>query len=432
MHDTKHHIKIEVVDLGPVKKRLNITIPSASIDEELMAAYKDARATAVIAGFRKGAVPLSIIKKRFGDGIRYDLATKMVEKSYIHAIQDTHLVPADRPSVDVKPDTLQEGKDFSYSVVVEVTPEINIDGYLGMELKKEAVEVTDKDVEEGLKGVQDSRAELKDVDRSAKAGDFVTVDFEASVAGSAIEGSKAADYQVVIGERSPVPGFDGELVGLSKGDKKEFTLKFPEKHSREDIAGKDGLFKVSVKSVKEKVLPVLDDEFAKDLDCDNLEQLRGKVREEVVKVKEANDKERLKNEILDKLIEKHAFEVPEVTVNRYLGAILGNLVDNMRNGIITPGIEGLSSDEMKAKYRDVALRRVKEDMVLDAIAAKEKVEVTAKEFEDSIRHLAASRNVPYESLLARIEREGSVDIVRDGLKHEKVFDRIISESKKAA
>lgn len=432
MHDTKNHIKIEVEDLGPVKKRLNITIPMESVDEGLRAAYKDARATAVIAGFRKGAVPLNIIKARFGESVRYDLATKMVEQSYVHAIQDEHLVPADRPSVDVKPETLQEGKAFSYSVTVEVTPEITIDGYLGMELKKEAVEVTDKDVEEGLKGVQESRAEFKEADRPARAGDIVTVDFDASVAGSPIEGSKATDYQVVIGERTPVPGFDDAIVGLSKGAVKEFTLKFPEKHSREEIAGKDGLFKVSVKSVKEKVLPALDDEFAKDLDCENMAKLKEKVREEVVKVKEAGDKERLKNEILDKLIEMHPFEVPEVTVNRYLGVILGNLVDNLRHGIVTPGIAELNSEELKAKYRDVAVRRVKEDMVLDAIAAKEKVEITAEEYESAIRHLAASRNVPFESLLARIEREGSVDIVRDGLKHEKVFDKIISESRKAA
>ena len=432
MHDTKHHINIEVEDLGPVKKRLHITIPSAGVDEELKAAYKDARATAVIAGFRKGAIPLNIIKIRFGESVRYDLATRMVEQSYIHAIQDKHLNPADRPSVDVKPETLQEGKDFSYSVTLEVTPEIIIDGYLGMELRREAVEVTDKDLEEGLKGVQDSRAEFKEADRPAKAGDIVTVDFDVSVEGSEVEGSKAADYQVVIGERTPVPGFDDAIVGLSKGAVKEFTLKFPEKHAREDIAGKDGLFKVNVKSVKEKVLPALDDEFAKDLDCENFEKLKEKVRDEVVKVKEANDKERLKNEILDKLIERHAFEVPEVTVNRYLGVILGNLVDNLRHGIVTPGVAELNSEELKAKYRDVALRRVKEDMVLDAIAAKEKVEVTAEEFEASIRHLAAARNVPFEALLARIEREGSVDIVRDGLKHEKVFDKIISESRKAA
>ena len=179
-------------------------------------------------------------------------------------------------------------------------------------------------------------------------------------------------------------------------------------------------------------MPALDDEFAKDLDCENLAKLKEKVREEVVKVKEATDKERLKNEILDKLIEKHPFEVPEVTVNRYLGVILGNLVDNLRHGIITPGIAELNSEELKAKYRDVAVRRVKEDMVLDAIAAKEKVEITAEEYDAAIRHLAASRNVPFESLIARIEREGSVDIVRDGLKHEKVFDKIISESRKAA
>lgn len=425
-------LKIDVVDLSTVKKRLSISVPKDSVDSEMKTALRDARSTAEISGFRKGAVPVNIIKARFGDTIKRDVAQRLIEVTYVTALKEKNLTPVEMPGIDVA-GMAEEGKDFSYSLTVEVTPNVEIDGYIGMELKREKTAVTDEDVEKGLENVRLSRFQFKEVDRPCGDSDYVTVDFEASsLDGVPLKGYKAVDYPVVVGQSSPLPGFDAEVKGLSKGDKKDAKLKFPDNVSDTTIAGKEAVFHISVKSVKEKVYPNLDDELAKDLHLDNLEKLREKVREEVIAGREDAEKEGLKTEILDRLVEKHSFEVPPALVKRYHGVLMNSVIENMRKGMITQADQGLAPDALRDKYLKIAERRVREDIILDAISAKENIEVSEEEYETSVKDLAASRGVPYEQLIARIEREGSVAVIKDGLKHEKAFDIIIAKSKGAA
>lgn len=312
---------------------------------------------------------------------------------------------------------------------MEVTPQLEISDYKGMEIKREAVEVTEKDMEEGLKNLCESRAQYKEVDRAAKEGDLLTADLVGTMNGEEIKGSKVENYPFIIGDKTLLPGLEEVIKGASKGEVKETKITFPENYSEKNLAGKDAIFTLKVKAVKERVVPALDDEFAKDLECDNLEALKTRLKEDLMKVKEEKEKERVKNAILDKLIEKHPFEVPEALVNRYLGMILQQVMDNMKQGIIVPEDKGLSLDQLKARYRDSAIRHVKEDIVLDSLAAKENVEITEEEFETAIKRLAEIRQISYQSLRERVVREGATEVIKDGLKHEKVFDIIIADSK---
>ncbi|MBI5826497.1 MAG: trigger factor [Deltaproteobacteria bacterium] len=431
MQNTDNDFRIELEDLSQVKKKLNITIGAPRVKSELDAAYQSLRATAAIAGFRKGNVPMSMLKSKFSAGVEEDVAKSLVESSYPRAIREKELIPVEAPKVEIISKGLREGTDFAFSVTVDVSPKVEITEYRGMELKQGTIEVTDKDMEDGLARLREGRAEYNEVERQAASGDMVVIDFEGFIEGQPIKNGKGSDYPTVIGEKTLLPGFDEALLGAAKGDAREANVTFPANYSEPGLAGNEALFKITVKAVKEKSVPRLDDEFAKGLGCDDLNGLKLKVKDELARVKQISVKEGLKTEILDKLTQKYDFEVPEALVNRYLGVILGRVVENMKHGNADPADANLSPEELKAKYRVMAVRSVKEDIILDAISVRENIQITEEDTEKAVRHLAESRKVPYESLLSRIEREGAMEVIKDGLKHEKVFDLILEASNAA-
>ncbi|MCC6503146.1 MAG: trigger factor [Deltaproteobacteria bacterium] len=427
-----HNIRVQVEDLTPVKKKLDISVPAEAVSREFKAAYQNIRSTASVAGFRKGSAPMNILKARFGGHVQEDVTKRIIESSYSTALSERQLMPVEAPQIDLKGGELTEDKDFTFSVTVEIQPRVEVGGYRGMELKKEASPVSEEDIEKGLQNLKEAAAQFREVERPAGEGDLVVVDFEAFMNGEPIKNGKGEGYPCIIGEKSLLPGFDEALKGASKGDVKEVDITFPENYSEASLAGKVSQFKLSVKAVKEKGVPEVNEAFAKDMGCENLEALRAKVKEEIEKHKASEGKEKIKNEILDKLIAAHPFEVPDALVNRYMGVILSRVIENMRAGMSAPEDKGLNIDQLKEKYRPAAVRSVREDIILDTIAAKEAVQVTPVEVETSVRTIATQRNVSYESLMSRIQTEGAMEVIKDGLKHEKVFDIIIENSKPGA
>lgn len=423
------NIRVQVEDITPVKKKLDISVPAETVSREFKAAYQNIRSTASIAGFRKGAAPMNILKARFAGHVQEDVTKRIIESSYSMALNEKQLMPVEAPQIDLKSGELAEDKEFTFTVTVEIQPNVAVDGYRGMELNKESSAVTEEDIEKGVQNLKEAAAQFKEVDRPANEGDLVVVDFEAFMNGEPIKNGKGEGYPCVIGEKSLLPGFDEALKGASKGDQKEVDITFPVNYSEATLAGKVSQFKLNVKAVKEKGVPEVNESFAKDMGCENLEALRAKVKEEIEKHKAGESKEKLKNEILDKLIASHPFDVPDALVNRYMGVILNRVIENMRSGMAAPEDRGLNIDQLKEKYHPAAARSVKEDIILDTIAAKEGVQVSPAEVETSIRAIATQRGVSYESLMSRIQTEGAMEVIKDGLKHEKVFDIIIEASK---
>lgn len=423
------NIRVQVEDITPVKKKLDISVPAEAVSREFKAAYQNIRSTASIAGFRKGAAPMNILKARFGGHVQEDVTKRLIESSYSMALSEKQLMPVEAPHIDLQGGQLAEDKEFTFSVTVEIQPNVDVDGYRGMELHKDDSAVTEEDIEKGVQNLKEAAAQFKEVDRPANEGDLVMVDFEAFMNGEPIKNGKGEGYPCVIGEKSLLPGFDEALKGASKGDQKEVEITFPENYSEATLAGKASQFKLNVKAVKEKGVPEVNEDFAKEMGCENLVALRAKVKEEIEKHKSSEVKEKLKNEILDKLIASHPFDVPDALVNRYMGVILNRVIENMRSGMTAPEDRGLNIDQLKEKYRPAAVRSVKEDIILDTIAAKEAVQVSPAEVETSVRGIATQRGVSYESLMSRIQTEGAMEVIKDGLKHEKVFDIIIEASK---
>ncbi|OGQ52197.1 MAG: trigger factor [Deltaproteobacteria bacterium RIFCSPLOWO2_02_FULL_53_8] len=423
------NINVVVEDLGQVKKKLNITIPTDMVNKEIKTAYASLKSDAHIPGFRKGAVPMSLLKKRFGTQVDQDVKMRLIENSYTQAINEKLLVPVVQPQIEEISTGLSEGNPFSYAVTVEINPDIDVDGYRGMSLRRESAEVTDKDFEEAITKLRESRAEYEDTGASAKDGDAIVVDFEGFLNGEPVKNGKAKDYSIIIGQKTVLPGFDEALIGANKGEVKEFTLTIPANYSEREVAGKDILFKVTINEVKRSVLPALDDEFAKDLECENMAKLNEKVMDELKKIKENIEKERLKNLVLDALIEKFKFEVPDALVRKYAALNLNRVMEDMKRGRLASADRNLSPDELSAKYTKVAMRQLKEDLILDAIAVKEDIKISKAQVDGALEHLAAMRNLSVDELASRLEREGTLPVIVDGLKHEKVFDIVFETAK---
>lgn len=419
---------LKVKELSGVKKELDVTVPADVVKEEVKAVYRSVQNSAALPGFRKGAVPKGVLKARFGDQIQEDVATRLIEGSYGPAIQESGFAPLGAPDIDVKTRDVESGDDFKYTAAIEINPVIDVKGYRGMEIAEENIEVSDKDVEEGLKRLARARGQYKEVDRAAKAEDLVTVDFEATVEGKVLDKGRMKDFHVIIGQVTPFPGMDEAIVGASKGDKVETDLDVPANYSEGDVAGKKAHVKVKVKAVKELTIPEIDDEFAKDIECEGLDDLKGRIERDLSRVREENERERLKNLALANLIDAHEIEVPESLEKKYLSMIVSRALDNMRAGKPAPGDANLSIDQLREKYRPIAVRSVKEDVILDSIAQAEGIEVTTEELTEAVRHLADARQVSFDELMKRIEREGALEVIRDGIKHEKVFDIIFEHS----
>jgi len=419
-------------DISAVRKKIEVTVSPDDVTRVLEDSYERVRATAAISGFRKGTVPKSVIKAKFADGINGDVSTRLIDSTYHLALEELGLAPLGGPAVEIKTPQPEAGKDFIYTLSFEVTPRVEVGNYLGFDLgDRISISVSEDEINVGLDGIRETNIRFKEVSKPADDKDMVIIDFTATRNGKTIKGLKGTGYPVLIGETSPMPGLDDALKGLSAGDKKDAELTFPENYSEKKLAGKDVIFHITVQAVKEKTAPEIDDEFAKGLQCENFEALKERVAAEIKKSKEKEEKNRLKEIILDKLIEGRDLEVPDALAQKYHELIFKSVVENMRAGMVNPADKGLSEDSVRERYRPLAVRRAKEDMILDAIALKEKMEISNEEVEEAIRELAAERNLPVDSLMTRIQREGNLEMIKDGLKHEKVFDLIIDSSKKA-
>jgi len=419
-------------DISSVKKKIEVTVDAVDVTRVLEDSYERVKATAAISGFRKGTVPKSVIKAKFADGISGDVSTRLIDNTYHLALEKFGLTPLSGPAVEIKTLRPEEDKDFVYTLTFEVTPKIEVGEYRGMDIGEPVkIEVTDADIEEGLDSIRQTNIRFKEVEKTAEDKDMVIIDFTATRNGKAVKGLKGTGYPVLIGETSPMPGLDEAMKGLKKGDKKDAELTFPENYSEKKLAGKDVVFHITVQAVKEKTAPEIDDEFAIGLKCENLKGLKEKVASEIKKSREKEEKDKLKTVILDKLIEGRKLDVPDVLAEKYHELIFKSVVDNMRAGMVAPEDKGLSEEAVRDRYRPLAGRRAKEDMILDAIALKEKMEISNEEVEEAIKELATERNLPVDSLMTRIQRDGNIEMIKDGLKHEKVFDLIIDSAKKA-
>ena len=373
--------------------KLVIETTAEEFEAGLNTAYNKNKNKISVPGFRKGKAPRKMIEKLYGKEIFFeDAANAIIPDAYAKAAMECELEIVSQPKIDVV--QLEAGKDFIFSAEVAVKPEVELGTYKGVEVAKTDISVTDEDVDAEIKKVQEQNSRTVTVeDRAVKDGDIAVIDFEGFVDGVAFEGGKGENYPLTIGSHSFIDNFEEQLVGMNVGDEKEISVTFPEEYHAEALKGKPATFKVAVKELKEKQLPELDDDFAQDVsDFDTLAEYKEDLKKKLTERKEAEAKSKKETEVIDKIVESSKMDIPQAMIDTQVTRMAEDFAQRLQQQGLS--IEqyfqytGLTANAILAQMKPEAEKRIKNSLVLEAIAKAENIEVADEEFEGELKKMA--------------------------------------------
>lgn len=381
-------MKVTVEELSPSKRALHVELPPERVADRLEATFREWGQKLQLPGFRRGRVPREIIRSRFQAEVQDEVLRVLIPDSYREALTQTALEPVGQP--DVEDVHFHAGEPLRYKAVVDVKPSVTAANYRGIALEREKIEVTDQEIDRALEYLRDDNAEYVPMEGwPALKDDLVVLDHEGTVQGKPLKGGSGTNLTVALGHEGYLPGFTEQLAGLQKGDTKRFALHVPADYPRKELAGRSIEFRVTIKEVKKRRVPELNDEFAKSVgDVDTLSELREKLRQQLLQRKTREQDSVLKRTLVDKLIQQHPIDAPEAMVEREAAAVLEELAMRLR---ATGGrMDGLPDDPnaVQAKAREIATRRVKESLLLEAVAKQEQLTVSDDELTAEINALA--------------------------------------------
>jgi trigger factor len=435
-------MKIDVDIVSPTERKIRVELPGDAVDKEFVRAYETLGQRAKIKGFRPGKAPRSVLEGFYGDEVKGQVLSRLVEQSLGEVFKERGLKVISEPAVEA--DALEEGRAFAFSVTVEVKPEVEAKNYLGLELKKAKLSVDEEQVEHALGQLQDAHSQLAPVeDRdTVERGDFVMLDFAGSVDGKPIPGAKSENYSLEIGSGSALPAFEAALIGLKKDSGHTISVPYPAEYFNAELAGKVAIFSVTVREIKKKVLPSLDDEFAKDRgDSATLEELKQKIRVQLEAELREFQKEELKEQLMDRLVEAHSFDVPHSMIERQVRYLMERHQRAQRS---TTAPDASSLEELRKELQPHAERQVKATLLLEKIADIEKVEVPdaelQKRIEDAARVAADrapavrkyyGRNDARENLRSQMVMDRTIDLLLDRAETKEVEPPVDAKVKKS-
>ena len=409
-----------------LKHQFKIVVPASDLTSKIDERLAEMAKTAALPGFRPGKVPVSLLKKQYGQALFGEAVEAAVNTSTAKAIEDRGLKPALQPRVDLK--QLEEGKDVEFEVVVEVLPEIGKLDFSGVELERLKAEVPEKDIDEALERIAKANREQKPVDppRPAQKGDAIKIDFVGSVDGVEFPGGAAQDYVLELGSGSFIPGFEDQLVGAEVGKPVDVKVTFPAEYGAPELAGKDAVFKCTVKEVLEFVDAPADDELAKRNNFENLEAMRKAIGERIGQDYTQISRTMVKRQLLDKLAESHKFAVPEGLVEGEFNAIWQRIEEAKKNG------QKVEEDEekMRKEYRDIAERRVRLGLLLADVGRSNSIDVTPEELNQAAMREAMRYQGQERQVLEYFSKNPEMkDQLRAPIFEEKTVDFILELAK---
>jgi len=422
-------MKVQVENTGPFERKIFFEIPRDVVSQEVDSSYRALNSKVKVKGFRPGKVPRSILERYYRAQVESEVITKLIEDSYEKAVEENHLTPVAAPNVVDR--AFEPGKDFTYSVTVEVKPEVSVEGYRGLEVEKPVVQVREEEVEARLKGLQEAHAQLKPVeaDRPVQEKDLVVVDFEGSLGGKPLEGWKVKDHLVEVGSRSLVGGLDQQLAGLPLRQERDLVVALPDDYPRKELAGKGINVRVQVKEIKEKILPALDDEFAKEAgDFQTLEELKDRLRKNLEEQKQAQATQAAKEKILELLREKHPFGIPRGMIDRQAENIMARTELQFARQGIKLDSANLDSEKLRESIRPSAEKEVRGSLILEKVAEMEKIAVSDAELDQKLEQLAVQMNQRVEAVKNFYQKEDRLENLRAMMLEEKTLDFLLSQA----
>lgn len=407
---------------------LTVEVDAETFKTALDDAFKKVVKQVSIPGFRKGKIPRGLFEQRFGvEALYQDALDILLPVEYPKAVEEAGIEPVDRPEIDVE--KIEKGESLIFTAKVTVKPEVKLGECKGLGIEKDDTTVTDEDVQNELKALQERQAELVVKEEGAvEEGNTVVLDFEGFVDGEAFEGGKAENYSLEVGSGSFIPGFEDQLVGLEAGAEKDVEVTFPEEYHAEDLAGKPAVFKVKIHEIKAKELPELDDEFAKDIDeeVETLAELTEKTKKRLEEAKENEADAKLREELVLKASENAEIDVPQAMVDTELDRMLKEFEQRLQmqgmNLELYTQFSGQDEAALKEQMKEDAEKRVKSNLTLEAIAKAENLEVSDEEVDAELTKMAEAYNMPVENIKQAI---GSTDAMKEDLKVRKAIDFLV-------
>lgn len=411
-------MSVQVENLEKSMAKLTIEVSAEQFEAAMQKAYIKNKGRIQLPGFRKGKAPRAMIEKMYGAGIFYeDAANEIIPEAYEEAAKESGLVITSQPEIDVT--QIEKGKSFIFTATVAVKPEVTLGEYKGLEYEAQPVEVTDEEVEEELKKVQNQQARTVTVeDRPVADGDIVTIDYEGFVDGTAFAGGKGTDYDLTIGSHSFIDTFEEQLVGKNAGEETEVNVTFPEQYHEASLAGKPATFKVTVKAIKAKELPELDDEFASEVsDFETLDEYKADLKAKALERKEKEAKTAKQNALVDKAVENASMEIADAMITSQARNMANDFAQRLQmqgmNLDMYCQYTGQTPASMVESIKPQALKRIQSRLVLEAVAAAEKIEASEEDFDKEIEKMAASYQMEADKVREIMGEAGKKQIMED-------------------
>jgi trigger factor len=419
-------MKVSIENLSGTERKVDVVIPVEVVKEKRDEVFGEIRKNARIKGFRPGKAPAGVIESVYRKEILGETATRLVTESLEEALKEVSAHPISRPQIN-PPDLFETDKDFHYSAVFEVLPVFELSEYKGLPLKKEMHEVRDEDVEHTIEHLIEHRAEVKpyEEEKAVEKGDVAIVDFEGFLEGEPVKDLKRSGLQFLVGHDRLIPEFEESVIGMKKGETKEFDVSYGEDFQVKEAAGKAVHYKFSVKDVLRRTLPELNDELAKEVGMENVAALRERVREDLKNQSEQQSQGALRQQVVDALVDSVTVDAPPSLVNDEVARLARNMIQSLRQ-------RGLKIDTLddasKAALAERALRNVKTSIILAEIRKKEDIKVTDEDIDKSLSGIAATYNMPTQQVREVYRQNDLLEGLEASLAEQKVIDFIIENA----
>lgn len=414
---------------------LKITAPAAEVNAGYKKAVQKIADQANIPGFRKGKAPRAIIEMHYGkEAVKQEAFEIVANKAYSEALDQEKLIPVSDPKVEES--VFEEGKDMELTIKVTLKPEPELGEYKGLHVEKKEVEITDEQVDAQIKDMMGRDAKMVVAEEGAviEKGDFAIIDFAGTVDGEPFSGGEGKGYPLEVGSNSFIPGFEDQLVGLSKGDSTDVEVTFPEDYFVKDLAGKEAIFKVNIQDVKRKELPELNDEYvASKTDFKTVEELRANYKERMQKAAEANAKAEYEHELIDLAVANAKFSVPEIMIEDKISQMVEEMKMSLESRKMSLDMymqyTGLDMAKIRENQRPVAEENVKTDLVLDAIAKAEDIQVDMADVDAEIAAISAQHGASPEEVKKIIKGNGTMGLLLANILRRKAAHVVIDSAK---
>ncbi len=425
------NVKVEKIEKNKLK--LEIEVEAEKFEEALQKAYQKNAKKFSIPGFRKGKAPKKMVERYYGEQVLYeDTFNDIGSEAYEKAIEEKNILVVDRNDVDII--DIGSGKNLKFTVEVTVKPEVEIENYKGIEVKKAEYNVTEQEIDQELERMREKNARIITVDdRKLQKGDIATIDFEGFIDGEAFQGGKGTNYDLEIGKGSFIEGFEDQLIGMIINEEREIKVTFPEEYHSKNIAGKEAAFKVLIHGIKAKELPVLDNEFAKDVsESDTLNELKDDIKSKLMKTKEQKAKKEMEDELIDKLVEKAMIDIPQAMIEKQIDSIVRDF--EWRLSMQGLNLENylkhtnMDYNKFRLQFRESAKKSVEVQLILEEIGKREKIELSDEDVENKISDLAEGYFQEVEEFKKHL-KENDIKYIKEEVEVEKIVKLLMDNAK---